>query len=439
MKKIVFAVLAALLFMPVVSHAGDVTSRYDVTFGGYIKMDLGYATQNSSADRGYAWRSSSSTMQSLNDEYGNTYMAVGDTHLNFLVKGPDAFGAKTSAFIDLDFVGATTGNAYGGAELYHGFIKLNWTNTELIIGHTWQQFGMIYDRGVLGRDDFITEMKGVRFPQVTVRHDFTKNFDFMVGIFSPTDWGGSTRQFNDDYARNGLPYLQYELEYKNSNYKLGSNIMRFALGGYIGREKKTNTFNGLTYKDDTVPSWITAFRFYVPIIPEKQGNKKNGLSFNGNFFIGQNMAGNNWVGGSGKGTPSDGSYWRSDGTAAAPTLYGGFGQLSYYVTNNVWINGAYGFVKYNFSNWARSTSPYTGSVAADMKGYEQLNWNQQWALNIFYDPSPSLRLGAEWTHIFTRWNGPSNTSAVTGTPVGEGYLDKDGSLDMYRVAAWYFF
>ena len=429
-KLAVFAAIALLAATPAIAKAGDVTSKFDVTIGGFVKMDMGYSTQNSHADPSIAKPDSSSVRENLYDEYGNTFMTSGETRLNFLIKGPDAWGAKTSAFVEGDFRGTTTGNAYGGFQLRHAHIKLDWAKTELIIGQTFQQFGMIYDRGALGDSDFYMDMKGVRAPQIALRHNFTKNFNAMLGVYSPTEWSGSTRQYNDDYARNGLPFGEFEIEYKNENWgKVGKHPMRFAIGGIVGREKKTHA-NTTTYQyeDDVVPVWQTVFRYYVPIISEKEGNKKNALALNGNFFIGQNFGGIKWLG-----DGSLGSYWRPGYTSAAsPTSFGCFAQLSYYFSNNAWVNFMYGYLQYNTSNFARTDSTYG-------LGPDAFNKQSTYAISLLYDPTPNLRVGVQWLRNATRWNDASaGSSSSTVGPKGST-LEPTGTMDQYRVATWYFF
>ena len=49
MKKFIVIALALFLAIPAISFAGSATSRWDVTIGGYIKADFGYATQGQGA------------------------------------------------------------------------------------------------------------------------------------------------------------------------------------------------------------------------------------------------------------------------------------------------------------------------------------------------------------------------------------------------------
>ncbi len=92
MKKCLLVLFAVSLILPVLCNAGSVSSRYDVTFGGFVKFDLGFTSQNGNADASTAARSSTSSRKVLADEYGNTFMSGGETRFNFLVKGPASGG-----------------------------------------------------------------------------------------------------------------------------------------------------------------------------------------------------------------------------------------------------------------------------------------------------------------------------------------------------------
>jgi len=97
MKKSVLVMLALFLVIPAISNAGSMTSRYDVTFGGFVKYDLGYSTQNAHADPSLAYRHSSSDRAIFADEYSNSYMTGGETRFNFRIKGPRPVGVPKQA------------------------------------------------------------------------------------------------------------------------------------------------------------------------------------------------------------------------------------------------------------------------------------------------------------------------------------------------------
>ncbi len=421
MKKLVLLMLAVFLVIPALSNAGSMTSRYDVTFGGYVKYDVGWNSQNNHSDAYIAARKSSSQRAILADEYSNTFQNAGETRFNFLIKGPDLWGAKTSAFIEGDFRGVTTGNQYGGFQLRHAFMKMNWNSAELMMGQNWQQWGMPYYVPAVGITDFSQYLKGIRTPQMAFRYFFTKEFSTMVGITSATEWSDGTRQFNDGYARSNWPGLQGEIAYWTDRCgKIGPHNLKFAIGGYYGRDKEAyvDPLNAANYKDDTINAWVTAFRYSVPIIPEKQGNKAMSLLLNGNFFYGQNVGGNNWL------APgqSFGAYTRPGGDYTAPTVFGLYSGLSWWITDKLQANGMYGYLKYNYSSWARANNRDLGNMA------------QTYAVNLLWDANQAIRFGLQW---MTQFNGYNGVGAGTGT--GAGFAERTGSIDTYRLGVWYFF
>lgn len=433
MKKLVLVVLALVLAVPVLVDAGSVSSRYDVTFGGFVKYDLGYNSQNNHADAGNAYRTSSESRAVLGDEYGNTFATAAESRFNFLVKGPDLWGAKTSAFIEGDFRGVATGNAYGGFMLRHAWMKLNWTSAEILIGQAWQQWGMPYYGAWIGTSNFNQYLRGIRTPQAVVRYFVAKEFNVMFGVSSATEWAGTgagnyVRQYNDDYARSSWPGLEGEIAYWTDRCgKIGSNNLKFALGGFYGRQANTyNVVSGTTstWQDETLDSWMTAFRYSVPIIPEKKGSKQWALLLNGNFFYGQNFAGNNWMATSGA---TQGSFVRSAAAHeyAAPTVFGLFAQASFWLTDKLSVNGLYGYLKYNYSAAARFENP------------DRINMNQSYAVNLLWDAGQSIRFGLEWMNMFTGFN--ARGTGGSGTTAGTGNADRTGTLNQYRAAAWYFF
>ena len=109
MKKFLVLFVAVMLALPAMSYAGSASSRWDLTIGGMVKFDLMYADQALTPEVTFAERKSD-TRESSRDEYGALTWASGESRLNFLVKGPDTWGAKTSAFIEGDFRRASTLN-----------------------------------------------------------------------------------------------------------------------------------------------------------------------------------------------------------------------------------------------------------------------------------------------------------------------------------------
>ena len=429
MKKLVLVMLALFLVIPALSNAGSVSSRYDVTFGGFVKMDVGWTSQLANADPALAARKSGDAYSVLNDEFTNTFMTGGETRFNFLVKGPDLWGAKTSAFIEGDFRGVTTGNPYGGFQLRHAFMKMQWPGkSEMMIGQNWQQWGMPYYPAMIGANDFSYTLKGIRTPQIAFRYFFNKEFNAMFGVTSATNWAAPTRQV-DTYSASNWPGLMGEIAYYTDRCgKIGPHMMRFALGGYYGQERpwSVDVTDNSTYHADRINAWIAAFRYSVPIIPEKKGNKQMALLLNGNFFLGQNVAGNNWFApGTSMGSYQNDSVAGQNGDWRAPTAFGLYAQATWWLTNALQVNGMYGYLRYNWSEWARSNDFAARNVIA---------MQQTYAINLLWDANQAIRFGIQWLTEFTQYGGKN---FIGGT--GPGTAQGNGQIDQYRFAAWYFF
>ncbi|MCX5817731.1 MAG: hypothetical protein NTX75_16075 [Proteobacteria bacterium] len=431
MKKFVVVLLALFLAVPAVTYAGSVTSMYDVTIGGYVKMDLGWQNQNLGPDYSAAVRGSRPNNQNKYDEYGSLYSYAGETRLNLGIKGPDAWGAKTSAFIEGDFRGASISSTAGVFELRHAFIKFDWAQDSLLIGQYWNDWGYIPSFFIVGNGDLNPMGRGNRQPQVRWTHTWNKNFSGFLGIYSEYNTlAGGTIAANtqNDNARSLMPHYMGEFKWQTDSCgKIGPWLTQLAFGGFYGQEKKTYVdTTGTRWNDDNVNSWSIALKGYIPIIPEKKGNKAGALGFSGATFMGQN---NGLYYTSGPAVSYDaalnpnGAYY----SAAATVNYGGWGQLSYYFTDNIWINGIYGTFSNNFN-------PNTFRAV----GANAIRTNQHMFLNIIYDVNPAVRLGIEYARVMTGYAAYGPGTAGTDA-ANANNLDRSGTMDSVRMAAWYFF
>lgn len=456
------AIAAALFVLPALSHAGSATSRWDLTIGGFVKFDMGYATQAQGADYTRAERGSYGTYESFADEYGNFFSAAGETRLNFLIKGPDGWGAKTLGFVEGEFRGTSGGSNYGTFVLRHAFMKMQWENDALTIGQTWQKWGYIptYSNILLGVNMLSAFNRGGRQPQIMWDHTLNKNWNFSLGVISPTNSlgtaGGSTRV--DSYTLSKYPFFEGELSYTSDACgKIGRWQMLFSLSGFYGWDRRVyNTAwttspgacgpgcvpgrpvnNPYAYDDDLETAWGASFKGFIPIIPEKKGNKSGALSLSGMLFASQNPS---WYMGS---TFALGPYNRAAATNpdnAYPRVFGGWGQLSYWFTNDLFISGWYGQFKYSLSDRYKNL---TNSARSSFINNNVIEMERQFVVNLSYDVNPSMRLGLEWDYIFTKWANYGTDipgSKGSSAPVLSGlYADRSGKLNAVRIGAWYFF
>ncbi|OPY79666.1 MAG: hypothetical protein A4E64_00309 [Syntrophorhabdus sp. PtaU1.Bin058] len=436
MKKIVLVLLALFIAVPMVSDAGSVTSRWDMTIGGFVKFDAGWASQAVSGD--YLWASPESYTGnwSVTDKYSNSFMAAGETRLNFAIKGPDSWGAKTSAFVEGDF---RQSGVYEAFRLRHAFMKFDWGDTNLVIGQTWQTWGLMPSFNLLGVNELGPMNKGDRLPQIMLNTKFAKNWSVAFGIISayqPQSAGGTaaSRGVITNTAQQNVfsyPLVQAEVGWSSDACgKIGPWQLQMALGGFGGKNKIVRRIGaaGTDWVDEDVDIWGVAFKAYVPIIPEKKGNKAGALAITGSVFTAQSpnaffgpWSYDAYTAGS---DPAGGFY------AQNATVSGGWGQITYYFLDNVFINGVYGFARYNWSDAIRGLLvPGTGAAGNAAIASASIQNVQHMIVNLMYDVSPAVRMGIGWTHA----------SAGYADFQAAGSGGKSGSLDVGRIAAWYFF
>ena len=470
MKKTVIILLALFLALPAVSFAGSATSRWDMTIGGYVKFDMGWGSQSQGQDAFLAARQGFGSFDNAVDQNGNFYMYAGETRLNFLMKGPDAWGAKTSAFIEGHFrgdsvsgTGTSTTGSQGTFSLRHAFMQFDWPTTKLIIGQTWQKWGLLptFANTLLEYNGLGPFLKGSRQPLVRVEKQLTKNWNFAIGAISPTNTLGNADSTGtgvvNSYGQSQMPFFEGSFGWTSDKCgNIGPWQMLFNIEGFYGRQKMiygvgssaTGTF--LINSDKEVDAWGIALKGFIPIIPEKKGDKKNALSLSGVIFYAQNPG---WF--QGPVTTSTYSYQNLWGTNAGldpafhtPTTYGGWAQASYWFTDKLYINGWFGYTRNNLSNFYGNgtlglpgvgTTPGTGLVGAVNANAVQNT--TQMILNLSYDVNAAIRFGLEGAVFNTRYAGYTFSAVPRSdqTPLLLPTTQKDGTYYTVRVGAFYFF
>ncbi|MCX8021265.1 MAG: hypothetical protein N2745_00640, partial [Syntrophorhabdaceae bacterium] len=315
MKRIIVFVLALFLAMPVMSYAGSVSSRFDLTVGGAANFNFGYFSRTAANDgaivHGTWGRESRPNATDIQAENGMFRFSPAESTINLLGKGPDVWGAKTSGFVQVDFRGTNTGNAFGAAQIQYAAIRLNWPNAELLVGKFFAQTLDLYSRAFITAGDHTSTsgIGGIRPEQVAFRYNWNKNFNTMIGIIQMTNQEGATGA-NISYGRTGWPGFQAEIAFQSEACgKIGPDMLKFGLGAVYGKEKKIgNTAAAASASEvtETLDAWVVGLRGLIPIIPEKKGDKTNAMFLSGISYIGQNSW--PWLG---TPAPGAGSYWRT--------------------------------------------------------------------------------------------------------------------------------
>jgi len=452
MKKTLVIMLALFLAIPAISYAGSATSRWDLTIGGNIKFDVGWQDQSGAESSamwsgGIADRNPSAGNTTIYNKYGTQMWGAGETSLNFFVKGPDAWGAHTHAFILADFTGFwgaaqfTSGPpaAYNTFDLLIAQMAFDWENTTLAMGTGGGFFGQVPTFSLSPSWNFAGYGgKGAApvAPQITVEQRFTKNWIGGFGIMTaynavnslPSPGGASTPVVQDIY-RNPLPAFEGKFAYTSDSCgKVGPWQLLAELDGFYGQIRHINDWiSNPTFRDKDTDEWIVDFKLLIPIIPEKNGNKASALYADGEIFAAEGAGlGGNWMananGTFGNPYPAQGGgfftndYQRTNGDFHYATIWGITTHAQYYFVDNVSFNAFY--------LWSSVTNMSEAQMVLNPNAIKS---GYQWEANLMYDVNPAIRFTLAWDY--------TNDNYAFSQP---GYKN-NGSANAYRLAAYYFF
>ncbi len=138
--------------------------------------------------------------------------------LNGTVTGPNAFGAKTMAYIEGDFTGPSS-SENDAFRLRHAYIKLTWAKSELLMGQYWNPLNvpeMI--PYVISLNTGAPFHPYSRQPQVRYTKSFGK-FNIVAVASTDRDFANTgPAGASYEYMRNSaIPELNLQLQYKNGD------------------------------------------------------------------------------------------------------------------------------------------------------------------------------------------------------------------------------
>lgn len=137
MKRLIS--LSILLVIGLSMMAQD--QKFGISFSGFVKNDFFFDSRQTVAAReGHflLWPAAEkldANGADINSQPSFNFLAI-QSRLTGKITGPDAFGAKTSGILEGAFFGQSNADV-NGFRLRHAYGKLNWENTELLFGQTW--------------------------------------------------------------------------------------------------------------------------------------------------------------------------------------------------------------------------------------------------------------------------------------------------------------
>lgn len=144
-RTAMFALAAAIglaaAAAPLAAQSEQKPPAFGITFSGFVKTDIFYdSRQTVNVREGHyllypKGPSLDPAGADVNAQPTFHILSV-QTRLAGKITGPDALGAKTSAYLETEFFGTSDADI-NGFRLRHAYLKLNWPRTELMIGQFW--------------------------------------------------------------------------------------------------------------------------------------------------------------------------------------------------------------------------------------------------------------------------------------------------------------
>ncbi|MDR2011369.1 MAG: hypothetical protein LBQ22_12895 [Bacteroidales bacterium] len=270
MKKLlafVFVIhLLTFNFISLIAQEENKDKKFNLKLTGYIKYDMFYDSRQIVDSReGHL------VMFPQNvelDEDGKDINARGS--FNFLsiqsrvalkITGPDILNAKTSGFMEGEFLGTTNANI-NSLRLRHAYIKLDWKRSELLLGQYWHPlFPVDCFPGTVSFNTGMCFQPFARNPQI--------RYTAILGLFNISFTAFSERDFpsrgldgsaNSAYVRNsGIPSLNVNIQHSNKKVSIEDYFV-IGLGGnfksmlpqletsanYV-TSQKVNAFSAIAY------------------------------------------------------------------------------------------------------------------------------------------------------------------------------------------------
>ncbi len=233
MKKISLTIFVLILFT-LIGHSQEEEKNFGIKFSGFVKGDYFFDTrQTVDAREGHfllwpAAKSLDAEGKDINAAPSYNSLAV-QTRLKGAIKGPDAFGAKTSGIVEGAFFGHTNADV-NGFRLRHAFVNFDWGETELLAGQYWHpMFVTGCFPGVVSFNTGSPFQPFSRNPQLRLTQHFG-GLNLVLAAISQRDFtsaGGSSVLRNS-----GIPDMQLQLSYSSKNEETGQALLAGIGGGY---------------------------------------------------------------------------------------------------------------------------------------------------------------------------------------------------------------
>jgi hypothetical protein len=447
MKKVLAFVAVSTLMATSAMADEPVMSKFNMSIGGYVKLDYAYNSDNLGASGTITPGGAGLNIapQSAAGQQQQSILGLRQSRLWVKVNGPDAFGAKTGALIEGDFYGDPSAAAESPqfrARLAYG--TLDWQNTSILFGQYWDMFAPMVSSTQDFRSGSTTGAPNTpRIPMIKLTQRLNLNadnrFEFAVAVQDPAQLGNNSNANNLGGAAVGTGTSG-----ANVNYAGQVSFISKALGvapGYFGLSNKPLTITAFgLFGDESLPTlgghanvktWGAGAYLFAPVLASSNGKSRAmTMSFEGQVYEAANMNYNAATSGNITNTNfTPNTFNNSTGAPSPLKNYGATAQLIFYPTQELGITAGYGT-----RILANKTGDMPTTVSATVAGlgtYQKSN--SETYFNVAYDLNAAVRIAAEYQHMEAQW---VNQNSLGANSAGGRVTD---NLNIGRLCAYYFF
>ncbi len=422
MKKFIllFAVVAFVFGMTVVTlpSTAQAVSQKEITCGGakkfifygYVKFRANYEDKNASVAGWFYDPRAIPKDNTTAGENGRINFNARQTRFGWKIYGDSFAGWKTAGRMEFDAGGGGHNHHSEVPRMRIGELYLTKGNTKITMGKGWAMFGtrhapMVENFGSIVGDGF---RRGVRvdIAQKFPSGDNTFGAELMVMTYDDDSKGAG---FNTEHL--GFPYTSVELSVvsKALGYAGGKPLGLWLQGIYGNMAEPDDIYeDGKKVRSgDDYDVYGVELDWYVPIISSKDRGKKAGnLALSGKAWYGQALGNLTCL------TNLYTVVQKPDGDWDEVEGYGGWVGLSYWITNQVWVDVYGGYEGIDTDDY------YPGDMIED---------NYEITGNIWWKPARSILFGIEYAYVDNEFYKE------------DAYGNDNATLNSIAFVAYYFF
>ncbi len=261
MQKLSLLIVTLICLGPLAA-AQDEEPAWGIKLSGFVKTDIFYDTRQSTASNGlreghfYLYPDNVLYDDEMNDLNANPSFHILNiqTRVRGDIRGPDAFGAKTSGAIEAEFFG-TGESDVNGFRLRHSYVKMEWPKVALLAGQYWHP--MFPAENFPGTVSFNTGAPFIPFsrnPQVRFVYNPGSFLSMTLVAYSQRDFTSAGPDGNSSkYIRNsGRPGMHLQVR-----LPVGDNLT--AWGGVDYKVLRPEIKSAANIETDATVGSISAF------------------------------------------------------------------------------------------------------------------------------------------------------------------------------------